>query len=357
MRLLLFAALVIAIGLPASSQTAPAPTQTLPKDPRAILAAAAPYYDFSDPALKPFHLKATYQLYDDQGNPSEQGTFEYWWASPKVYRLSWTRPHAMHTSWHTADGKEAYIESGERLRYFEREMYSDLIMPLPTAAQADPKTVALERHNSKIAGVELSCVSLISHNSRPMGDEREYPTYCFDTSLPDLRLTYQFTGLVLVSYDQVVRMYGKFLAREVHVIAGKQTLLSLKVDTIDSLNPSDVLLIPPKEAIFKPDAVQSRERVKPGSPIKATPGLYPEAANVQKLRGGEVLIEAVVGTDGNIKDPRVIYASSPLFAAPSLEAVSQWHFEPYQLDGAPVEADIVVNSTFVRVNSTFVPDN
>src|ERR1700733_1916507 len=122
MRSLLFAALFIAIGLPASSQSTPPPPQGLPKDPRAILDAAAPYYDFSDPALKPFHLKASYQLYDDQGNPAEQGTFEYWWASPTVYRISWTRPHATRAVWHKPDGKEASVESGERLRYFEREI-------------------------------------------------------------------------------------------------------------------------------------------------------------------------------------------------------------------------------------------
>ncbi len=346
MRSLLFAALFIAIGLPASSQATPPPPQGLPKDPRAILDAAAPYYDFSDPVLKPFHLKASYQLYDDQGNPAEQGTFEYWWASPTVYRISWTRPHAMHISWHTADGKEAYIESGERLRYFERRISSDLIMPLPTTAQVDPKTATLEHHNLKLAGVDLSCVSISSLRSQPRDDNRESPTYCFNSSLPALRLTYESSGVVMTSYDQIVSLKGKLLAREVRVIAGKQTLFSFKVDTVDSFQPENPLLTPPSDANFKPDAVQSMKQIKPGSPIKMGPLMYPAAAHVQNLHGGEALVEAVVGTDGNIKDPRVIYASSPVFAAPSLESVSQSHYEPYQLDGAPIETDIVVSTIF-----------
>lgn len=62
MRSFFALALFFTVGLVGFGQTpAGAPTQELPKDPRAILAAAAPYYDFSDPALKPFHLKASYQ--------------------------------------------------------------------------------------------------------------------------------------------------------------------------------------------------------------------------------------------------------------------------------------------------------
>jgi hypothetical protein len=348
MRSLLFAALILvsSAGFPASSQTTSAPPQGLPKDPRAILDAAVPYYDFSDPNLKPFHIKATYQIYDDQGNPTEQGTFEYWWASPTVYRLSWTRPHAIHTSWHTADSKVAYIESGERLRYFERRISSDLIMPLPTTAQVDPKTATLEHHNLKLAGVELSCVSISSLHSQPRDDNREFPTYCFDSSVPALRLTYEFNGVVMTSYDQLVALKGKFLARDVRMIAGKQTLFSFKVDMIDSFKPEDPLFTPPPDATFKPDAVQSVKQLKPGLLVKSGTPMYPKLAHDQHLQG-VVLTEAVIDADGSVKDPRVIYASSPFFAKPTLEAVSQYHYEPYQLDGAPIETDTVVSAIFM----------
>jgi hypothetical protein len=63
----------------------------LPKDPREIFAAAAKSYDFSDASLKPWHLKASYQLYKQNGKPTAQGTYEYWWASPKTYRSTWMR--------------------------------------------------------------------------------------------------------------------------------------------------------------------------------------------------------------------------------------------------------------------------
>src|SRR5580700_3890421 len=103
MRSPILLAIFLSVSYQAFSQI-PAPPPDLPKDPRALLEMAAPLYDFTDPSLKPWHLKATYQLYDQSGKPSEQGTFEYWWASPKVYRTTWTRPSATRTDWATSDG-------------------------------------------------------------------------------------------------------------------------------------------------------------------------------------------------------------------------------------------------------------
>jgi hypothetical protein len=122
MRAQILVAVCLVGALAGHAQDAPAPQPGQIKDPRAILAAAAPFYDFSDPALKPWHLKATYQLYDDKGNPAEQGTFEYWWAAPKVYRVSGSRPSAKHTDWHTADGKAAYQTAGAGLSFFEYKL-------------------------------------------------------------------------------------------------------------------------------------------------------------------------------------------------------------------------------------------
>jgi hypothetical protein len=78
MRAQILIAVCLGGVLPGFTQNASSPQPGLPKDPRAVFAAAAPFYNFSDPALKPWHLKATYQLYDEKGKPAEEGTFEYW---------------------------------------------------------------------------------------------------------------------------------------------------------------------------------------------------------------------------------------------------------------------------------------
>jgi hypothetical protein len=70
-------ALFLTASLPARGQTPTRAAPGLPGDPQAVVAAAEPFYDFNTPTLKPWHLKAAYQLYDRKGKPSERGTYEY----------------------------------------------------------------------------------------------------------------------------------------------------------------------------------------------------------------------------------------------------------------------------------------
>lgn len=59
---------------------------------------------------------------------------------------------------------------------------------------------------------------------------------------------------------------------------------------------------------------------------------------------GSVVLQAVVGTDGNIEDLRVI-SGPAILATAAQQAVRQWRFKPYLQNGQPVEtkARITVN--------------
>ena len=69
MRLLFaFSLFSLAIALPVgSAQSASHGTPDWTSDPQKMLAAATPLYDYGNPALKPWRLKGSYQLYDDAG--------------------------------------------------------------------------------------------------------------------------------------------------------------------------------------------------------------------------------------------------------------------------------------------------
>ena len=213
---LVFAALLFGAALSALGQAA-APPQALPKDPHEILAMAAPYYDFNAPSLKPWHLKATYQLYDDQGKPTEQGTFEYWWATPKVHRQTWTRPNLKHTDWYTADGRHAYEASGDGLGYYENKLESALFSPLPESRDLDPATVKLVSDELHVNGVKLSCTMAVPTKLTIWKGETAslgtFPTYCFGPSLPVLRLSYSI-GNLAVNFNNFAEVQGRFLARK-----------------------------------------------------------------------------------------------------------------------------------------------
>jgi protein TonB len=55
---------------------------------------------------------------------------------------------------------------------------------------------------------------------------------------------------------------------------------------------------------------------------------------------------AVIGKDGAVRDVRV-ESGPPLLAQAAIDAVRQWRYKPYFLNGEPVEVDshITVNFT------------
>ena len=320
----------------------------MPKDPREIFAAAAPFYDLTAVALKPWHFKASYQLYDDSGNPSEQGTFEYWWASPEVYRFSWMRPGVVHNEWHTADGKHAYQASGEPMRYFEYKLKAALLSPLPDASELDPKSARLDRETVSV-GQKLPCimvVPLMPEQGRiqtvPLG---LFPTYCFDSQLPALRISYSF-GTVTMEFNKIVKVQGKFLPREINFFEGKQKILSATVDTIQALAPTDPALVLPADASVKNlNKVNISVGIAVGSLINKQVPIYPQDA-IAAHASGTVVLKATIGIDGGVHDLRVISAPWPSLAASALWAVSHWQYKPYILNGQPVEVETTINAVF-----------
>lgn len=73
---------------------------------------------------------------------------------------------------------------------------------------------------------------------------------------------------------------------------------------------------------------------------KAVP-IYPPAAKKAKIQG-KVTLDAVIGTDGAVESLRVISGPQELQQS-SLDAVRQWTYKPYLLNGDPVEVETTIN--------------
>ena len=73
---------------------------------------------------------------------------------------------------------------------------------------------------------------------------------------------------------------------------------------------------------------------------------YPPEAGRARIEGTVVLM-AVIGKDGTVHDVRV-ESGLPLLAQAAIDAVKQWRYKPYLLNGEPVEIDshITINFTF-----------
>jgi periplasmic protein TonB len=71
---------------------------------------------------------------------------------------------------------------------------------------------------------------------------------------------------------------------------------------------------------------------------------YPPIAVASRTQG-TVVLQAVISKSGTIDKLRVISGSAMLQQA-ALEAVSQWRYRPYLLNGQPVEVETTVNVVF-----------
>jgi hypothetical protein len=349
MRAFFLTALILVGSVSSFCQAAAGAGPGLPRDPRAVFEAAAPFYNFGDAALKPWHLKASYQLYDDKGDPSEQGTYEYWWASPEMYRSTWTRQSGTHTDWHLAGGKLASQSTGESLQFFEYRLQEALLSPLPEDRDLDAAHYRLDRENVTLGGVKLPCIMVIAlmpqHGMVQQVQLGLFPTYCFDAQLPVLRISYSF-GTVTIEFNKIAKVQNKYLAKEIVMVEGKRKILTATVDLVAGLAETDAALTPPPDArASDAKTVPIAGAVAQGFLLKKQTPVYPQDAKDARV-SGTVVLRAVIGKEGAIHDLHVVSAPWPSLAASSLWSVSHWQYRPYLLNGDPVEVETTVNVVF-----------
>jgi hypothetical protein len=85
----------------------------------------------------------------------------------------------------------------------------------------------------------------------------------------------------------------------------------------------------------------------PPVPVSLVATPYPP----QALFGGEVVLDALIDTDGRIAELNVVHGTAP-FLEPVLNAVRTWTFSPAQMDGRVVEARIGI---VVQFPQSFLP--
>lgn len=72
--------------------------------------------------------------------------------------------------------------------------------------------------------------------------------------------------------------------------------------------------------------------------------VYPEDAKHAGIQGA-VILKARIGKDGTIKDLAVL-SGPPELAPSAIDAVRQWTYKPYLLNGEPVEVDTTITVTY-----------
>ncbi|HWF06503.1 MAG TPA: energy transducer TonB [Candidatus Angelobacter sp.] len=112
---------------------------------------------------------------------------------------------------------------------------------------------------------------------------------------------------------------------------------------------------PQAEQQAKPDQTQPAQPPKPiririssgiasSLKIKDVTPIYPDAAK-QKGIEGDVILVATINTDGTVENLRVVQGN-PILTVSALDAVRQWKYKPYILNGKPAEAETTIKIQF-----------
>jgi periplasmic protein TonB len=114
-------------------------------------------------------------------------------------------------------------------------------------------------------------------------------------------------------------------------------------EVLDSTRTAPVLAKAPEPTPVK--RIRVAPRVAEANLIHDVAPTYPPEAGRARIEGTVVLL-AVIGKDGSVQDVRV-ESGLPTLAQAAIDAVKQWRYRPYLLNGEPVEVDsrITINFT------------
>ena len=99
---------------------------------------------------------------------------------------------------------------------------------------------------------------------------------------------------------------------------------------------------PPKVAT--PQKVKVSSGVMEGQKLNAPNPTYPQMARIAHILG-DVILQATISKTGSIENLRAVNGH-PILIQAALDAVRQWKYKPYILNGEPVEVETTIKVQF-----------
>jgi len=96
--------------------------------------------------------------------------------------------------------------------------------------------------------------------------------------------------------------------------------------------------------VATPQRVRVSQGVSTGLLVRKVNPSYPPLARQARIQG-TVVLQAEISKTGDIQNLRLI-SGHPMLAPSAIEAVKQWKYKPYLLNGEPVEVETTVQVNF-----------
>lgn len=327
-------------ALPAfSAQSRPA----MPTAPLAVLQLGAQRNGLTAPNLPPWHIQVSYQTYKPNGRRKQSGTFEEWWAAPNRYHLRFDRKGYHLQAWVTPHG--SFAIGNPDLPMTERLVYHWIVAPIP---QHPELRGAHLRYRVRLIGPnQFPCVQITSRQPTPADLPTQYPTYCFESNRPILRIidTHVSEKVVVTTSGE---LRGQYLPQHFYATLDAHPILSATLQQgqfYARIGPS--FFTPPAGA--KP-ALPPSTAILYLTPEEAVTHLIPASTRVPSARilhesQVHAALAVTIGSDGRVQKLRILSSVDPELIAAIYQSVKHWRYRPFHLNGvaAPVRTQIILD--------------
>lgn len=317
-------------------QAVPAPT-ALPSDPKELMLAAAHLNSLTGADMLPWHLKATFQIFDENGTVSDEGSDEEFWVNQKSSKRIFTGKAFTQTEYTTDKGDFRTTSSHGDVPLPLSSAHNDLIDPMPGEPAVEHLTFSSREIQS--GTLKLICIA-------PAGAPNA-STYCLTSGEPILRIFASPSASMQVLYNGILRFKGRAVAGDLKLTRSGKVVVELRIDALEPLDTKDEsLFTPPPEAALAPAPrlVNISAAVATGMLLQKVVPEYPLAAKDAHITG-TVVLEAIIDKEGHIRNLKVLSGPDALQGA-AQAAVQQWRYRPYLLNGLPVEVRTNINVIF-----------
>ena len=143
-----------------------------------------------------------------------------------------------------------------------------------------------------------------------------------------------------------LQFQGRSIPGDIEIWNKGVLVLTAHLESIETLKEKESVEFPlPADAVFlSKTIIGTPETFKYGVTIKKVAPIYPPSARESGIEG-TVVLQGVISKEGRII--RLQVASGPqILQQAAIDAVKQWEYEPWMLNGAPIEVETTLRIPF-----------
>jgi TonB family protein len=185
-----------------------------------------------------------------------------------------------------------------------------------------------------ISGCDGSAYKVVAEPSAPDSGQR---AFCLDES-GAIRSAADGKATTCLSSGEMVQ---EALPNTAHGVIVANPGANAEASVPTGANSPRAVAVVPKVGVQR---IRVSSGVSQGMVISRVSPVYPPEAKAARVQG-QVVLQVAISKTGDVSNLRVV-SGDPLLTPAAMDAVKQWKYKPYILNGNPVDVDTQVNVNF-----------